>query len=777
MHAFEIESVEPVTRATGADWLLDVKVTPNRAHDCLSHRGIARELGTLLDIKVKEDATLSVHPLPRVSIGKPERQLAVEVADQKLCRRYVGRVMEQIEVRQSPDWLADALAAIAQKSINNVVDVANFVMFHLGQPLHAFDADMLRGGDDAPTITVRHAEKGEMMTTLDKKELTLTEDDLILSDGTQVLGLAGVKGGASSGITMATKHIVLEAANFAPTPIRRGAQRHGLRTDASCRFENDLAAELAEEAMELFTRLLLVTAKTDKTKVGPLVDWYPRPRKPYMVGFRVADVKNVLGVEIPEKDIVAILHRLQLPWKKVSPLEEVLKLAPKQVGKPFNKKAQISFDAPESFDCSSLTGYLFAQGGVAIPRMSIDQYFFGSAVDLREMQAGDLIFSNTHDGGDVKFYSEEWMPGHKVKEGLDHVGLYVGGGKLMHTSRHNSQGSVIIEKLKDAPLFQDVIGIRRMVTDTDERFVVTVPPLRLDLRRKEDIIEEIGRLYGYEQLPAVQPTEVIVAPELNSSVVQLEKLRDALVGAEFSEVYLYAFVPEGEVALANPLASDHAYLRCGLIKGVGEAVVENLKYQDEVRIFETGHAFMHDTPTNQSQGVTGETNRLAIGMGTKRKLKPGELFYEMKGVVDLLGEVLRVPLTIGDDYFITSGETRVGWAGPDGLAEFQLDALETLSPARVQYSPIARFPAIARDIALFVASETKVGDVLETLLAAAGPLVAQSRLFDTFEKEGRKSLAFRLVFQSKERTLQDAEVNEVMKLVSAAVVERGWQVR
>ena len=780
MHAFEVESVEAISRASGPDWILDVKVTPNRAHDCLSHRGIAYELASLLDTAIDEQGALPVKPLPRIAVGKPERTLTVTVEDPKLCRRYMGRVMENIIVQESPDWLQEALRAIGQRPINNIVDVANFVMFHIGQPLHAFDADELADGTHAPSIIARYAREGEIMTTLDEKHLTLTADDFVLADGVSVLGVAGVKGGMHSGVHPTTTNLILESACFAPAPLRRSAQRVGIRTDASVRFENDISPALAAEAMDLFTKLLLATAKTDKTKVGPVVDWYPRQRKPYVVGFRAADVRNILGVEVNDAEIGELLTRLHLPWKKVSPVEEVLKLAPKLLGKPYmGYGVQISYDAPEKFDCSSLTAWLYAQAGVAIPRMTIDQLFFGTPVEEKEMQPGDIIFSNTHDGGDVKYYTLEWMPGLKLKEGVDHCALYLGAGKIMHASRHNTkdglQGSVIIEKLKEAELFQDIVGIRRMVADTDDRYVVTVPELRLDLRRKEDVVEEIGRLWGYERLAPVQPREVLLAPVPNPELQLADRLRDALIGAGFSETYLLALGNEGELELANALASDQAHLRCSLMPGMKHAVEENLKYQDEVKLFEIGHAFLKENET--SEMPSGETTRLALGIGTKRKLKQGELFFELKGVLELLAQELHLNFNVSDDHFIWADTTRVGWLGTDGSAELQLEPLLALTNKPVQYVPIGRYPAITRDIALFVPTEAKVADVLATILAAAGPLVVRSSLFDIFEKEGKKSLGFRLVFQSKERTLQDVEVNERMSKVNNAVAEKGWTVR
>ncbi|MBI5138793.1 MAG: C40 family peptidase [Candidatus Vogelbacteria bacterium] len=766
-HSFEIESIEPLTFASGSDSLIDVKVLPNRAHDCLSHLGVAREVGILTGLEVEAELVIPTKPLPRVSVGKTVRGLNIEIEENKLCKRYVGRMIEGVEVKESPEWLKERLISVGQRPINNIVDAANFVMLHMGQPLHAFDADKMHMGDKAPSIFIRRAEEGDIMKTLDNKDAKLSEEDLVIADGESILAIAGVKGGIKAAVDENTKNIVLESANFAPTGIRRTSQRIGIRTDASHRFENEIDASLAGDAMEIFVKLVLLTAKTDRTKVSEIVDRYARPRKVFVSGFSTRDIYKVLGEKIDESTIEALLNRLGLKWKKVNTLEHVLGLGPKQVGKPHNETAQISYDAPESFDCSSLTAWLYSESGVAIPRMTIDQYFFGTPVDIKDILPGDLVFSNTHDGGDVKYYSVEWMKGLKVKEGIDHVGLYLGQGKILHSSRHTNDKAVIVEKLKDSDLFKDIVGVRRIVDKEDERYRVEIPLLRLDLRRMEDLVEEIGRLYGYEKIVATPPTEVVKASATNKLKRFANSITDILVGAGYSEVYLYSYTDKGHFELANPLAPEKAYMRDNLRDGLMRAVSENLKYQDDVKIFEIGKVFLPDS----------EKLHMALAFSSKRKFKQGEQLSELKGVLELLERTLRYQFIVSEDLKIMTAGIEVGNLDLDGIIEIDLEALLTIEPARVSYNQIGRFPSIIRDIAILVPEHTSVGDVQSLILANSGSLVQSSWLFDTFSKEGKKSLGFRIVFQSKERTLSDSEVNLIMEKVSAAVTAKGWSVR
>src|SRR3989344_4100921 len=299
-HAFEIESVE--------NDVLDVKVTPNRGHDCLSHRGIAKEISAILNIPMKSD------PL-RDAASLVPKTVSVSVAiDTPLCARYIAGFIRGVKVGPSPDWLRAHLESIDQKSINNVVDAANFIMFNLGQPLHAFDASKLKEKGGQYSISIRTAGKGEKITTLDGKEFSLSESMLVITDGNsdKAIGIAGVKGGKSAEVSEATTEIILESANFDGVSVRKTAQALKLRTDASQRFEQGISPELAVYGMQAVADLILKVAGGES--VG-FADEYPTPQEKKQVSVSVVQVNEILGTALGEKDIADTLARLGLPFE------------------------------------------------------------------------------------------------------------------------------------------------------------------------------------------------------------------------------------------------------------------------------------------------------------------------------------------------------------------------------------------------------------------------------------------------------------------------------
>src|SRR3984885_15427805 len=229
-----IDSVEE----TPAGPVLDAEITSNRP-DCLGHYGIAREVATIYRLPLKP-----VQPKLKEIAEKTVDAARVNIEAPELCGRFTARVMRGVKVQPSPDWLRQRLEAIGQNSINNVVDVTNYVMFELGHPLHAYDLDKLSGGK----IVARRARAGEKMRTLDGAERTLTKDMCVIADGARAVGIAGVMGGAESEIGFASRNLLLEAAWFDPVSVRRASKALGLRTEASYRFERGADPEMAEKA-------------------------------------------------------------------------------------------------------------------------------------------------------------------------------------------------------------------------------------------------------------------------------------------------------------------------------------------------------------------------------------------------------------------------------------------------------------------------------------------------------------------------------------------------
>ncbi|MEX0917309.1 MAG: phenylalanine--tRNA ligase subunit beta [Candidatus Paceibacterota bacterium] len=299
-HAFEIEGIENKPARVGGevgDTVIDVDVLPNRAHDALSHRGIARELATLLDVTLKED------PFGREAKGFPESNtITASVSARDLTRRYQTLVIKGVEVGESPEWLKRKLEILGQRSINNIVDATNYVMLDIGQPLHAFDLKEV--GDE---ILVRRAEKDEKIVLLDGEERILTEDTLVIANRERALGIAGIKGGEYSSVTEKTVDIVLEAANFDPVATRKTSQALKLRTEASSRFENDPSPELTAYALREAAELIKEIAGGE---VEGQTDFYPHPEENPEVGVVVSKANDALGTTLSKEEIIALLNRL-----------------------------------------------------------------------------------------------------------------------------------------------------------------------------------------------------------------------------------------------------------------------------------------------------------------------------------------------------------------------------------------------------------------------------------------------------------------------------------
>jgi phenylalanyl-tRNA synthetase beta chain len=254
-HAFEIDGVEEKggLSAQAGDDILDIKITPNRGHDALSHRGIAKEVSAILKMPLKA----AIDPMgkdfaDRFAQAPRTDAVSITLEDPALSSRYIAAYIKGVKVGPSPEWLKSGLEAIGQRSINNIVDATNLVMFNLGQPMHAFDAGKLGQKDGKYHIVVRRARAGEKLLALDQKEYALDESTLVIADGNrdEAVGIAGIKGGTPAGITEATTDLILEAANFNGAATRKSSQALKLRTDASARFEQGLSPELCSYAME-----------------------------------------------------------------------------------------------------------------------------------------------------------------------------------------------------------------------------------------------------------------------------------------------------------------------------------------------------------------------------------------------------------------------------------------------------------------------------------------------------------------------------------------------
>jgi phenylalanyl-tRNA synthetase beta chain len=296
LHFAEVEKVEKI----GKDFSLDIDVRPNRAGDCLSHNGVAREISAILDFKLK----IQNQKIKESNKIKVKDLASVQLLGKGHCLRYAARVVEGVKVEQSSKEIQERLISCGLRPINNIVDVANYVMLETGQPLHVFDGDKIGG----KKIIVRFAREGEKITTLDGQKVNLNENILVIADEQKPMAIAGIKGGQDPEVDGKTKTIVIEAANFNSKIIREASQKINLRTDASIRFEHGLDPNLAEEAVLKAAYLIQKTAGGKIAK--GMIDIYPKKVLSKLIKLDLAYVKSLLGIEILSDQIKNILEGL-----------------------------------------------------------------------------------------------------------------------------------------------------------------------------------------------------------------------------------------------------------------------------------------------------------------------------------------------------------------------------------------------------------------------------------------------------------------------------------
>lgn len=658
MRAFEISDVFKIkNQKSNLDFLLDIDVLPNRAPDCFSHLGIAREICAILNLKF----TPPKFKLKEIK-EKSKDFIKISVKNKEDCLRYTARVIKNVKIGPSPEKIKERLKILGLNSINNVVDILNYVMLETGQPLHAFDLDKIEGRE----IIVRKARNGEKIETLDGKKYILTNKILIIADKKDPLAIAGIKGGKKAEITSKTKNIVIESANFNPLSIRKARQILNLQTDASLRFEHGIDINLTEKAIDRAVYLI----------------------KKYCEG------------EILE-------GKLDLIFQKYLP-----------------KILRLNFEKLEKL-C-----------GIKIPKNEI----------LR-----------------------------------------------------------IFKKLEFEILKKDNKGIS-----------LKIPTFRKDIEIEEDLIEEVVRIWGLEKIPEKLPSFLLLPPERNDNIFWENTIKDFLKEMKFVEVYNYSFFGEAEfklfpsekiIEVKNPQSEKFKYLRCSLIPNLLKNIKENLKYFDEVKIFELGKIFLKEKDKILEK-------RMLSGVLVEKRAKKEDLFYEGKGVLDSLFEKLGIPQHFYDEYEVSPQDSPFSLWNLNNCAEIKIDneeigflgeinkkilekfdisenvivfdidfeKLQKKALEEVEYRPISSFPAAIRDIAILVPTETKVIELLNVINSVGGELIRDVDLFDLYEgeplPEGKKNVAFHIIYQAKDRTLTSKEIDELhQKIIKAIEKNPNWEVR
>ncbi|MCF8714536.1 phenylalanine--tRNA ligase subunit beta [Joostella atrarenae] len=309
------ESLEPGTLCAELfkvenDVVFEIGLTPNRA-DAMSHHGVARDLKAgLLQKEISQE--LITPSVSSFHVDNRTLRMEVDVKDKELCPRYCGISISGVKVQESPDWIKNRLKAIGITPKNNIVDITNYVLHELGQPLHAFDANKISGNK----VVVKTLEKGTKFTTLDEVERELHEDDLMICDADKPLCIAGVLGGENSGVTENTTNIFLESAYFNPVSVRKTAKRHNLNTDASFRFERGI--DINNTRYALLRAALLIKEVAGGTISSDAEDFYPKKFEDFQVFLTFEKVNSLIGQNIPTDTIKSILSSLEIKINNVT---------------------------------------------------------------------------------------------------------------------------------------------------------------------------------------------------------------------------------------------------------------------------------------------------------------------------------------------------------------------------------------------------------------------------------------------------------------------------
>lgn len=553
--------------------ILDIKTPANR-WDYLSGVGVARELAAFDDL-----SQTCIEPATKQYTYKDIEE--VDVKARGGCRRFVSAHLRLKNDVQTPAWIVDNLEANGFVSHSPVVDITNFVMLETGQPSHAYDLKKL-----TTPLTVRAAEAGEKFAAINGKEILLSSEDVIVADARGPIGLAGVMGGANTEISSDTTEIILEAANWDKTSTRRSSLRHGLRTEASARFERGLPLPLSQMA---FGRLLQLLEDICVAEVisGPFDQLYAWPWRRFL-GLRMRRAEKIIGTSIDEKMMVAHFERLGFRAEHFSLTNELRS----HLGKPYIWGANFRAHRETGFDCSYLVDRIYSKLGVQVGHTALGQFHHGQPVELDQLKPGDVLFiEGKIEKSVTDHYYTTSQTGEKTKHTLKtplavgHNGIYIGGGKVIQASQYQRQDSNWIKREVGGVIETDVrefvddagyLGARRYVASFNHLIAIEVPWWRTDITQEIDLIEEVGKAVGYQDLGHRLPQQPVMPSAAQSLLLDQMQLRQSLVSHGLTEISTYSFVSAREadairldigrlLPVANPRSPEQAFLRSTLL--------------------------------------------------------------------------------------------------------------------------------------------------------------------------------------------------------------------
>lgn len=631
------------------DSVLDIDILPNRP-DCLSVMGIAREVSAITGKKL---TIPSWHP--EEIGGDINDYVSVKIDAPSHCNRYTARLVKDVTIGESPRWLKNSIEKLGIRSINNVVDITNYVMFDRGQPLHAFNYQSIEG----KSIIIRLAGEGEKMVTLDGEERTLDKTDLVIADKKKPLALAGIMGGLSSEITMETNSVLLESAYFFPLPIRRSSKKLGLMSDSSFRFERGVdpggnIIEALNEAAQLIAEI------TGGKVVKGLIDKEIKTLSPSSFIWRPSVTNKLLGTNIKKDTMVNHLNALDI---KVEP------------------------------------------------------------------------------------------------------------------------------------------------TKNDTELLVSPPSYRVDLKGEAELTEEIARFYGYDKVAPTLPKTCLSTVKRTREMTIEDRIKNFLVNTGFLEVINYSFVSldsltpfsikenEKITKIINPLTEEQSVMRFSLIPSLIENLKYNINYRNyDLKLFEINTVFSEN---RKGANHLDEGKRIAGLWSGMRYHESWNLskdkvdFYDVKGIVENLLEELNIGeytftqksdisyIHPGKRAAILINNKEIGCLGeihpnllyesgikqPVFIFDFDLKLLQENALERKRFKNLPRYPYISRDIAVLVDENLPAQELINYILESRDENIENVEIFDLYKGNGipcgKKSVAYRVRYQSRERTLVDEEVNKL----------------
>lgn len=621
------------------DTVVEFEITPNRP-DCLSIVGMAREIAASFNEKL--------NPVNLMDTKEIENKSSLNInINSENCRRYSASIVKNVKIEESDRKIQNYLLNSGIRPVNNIVDLTNFLMLELGQPLHAFDLDKLEGN-----ISIRNAFEGEKVVTLDDVERILSSEDMLICDDVKPIAIAGVMGLKNSEIDENTKNIFIESAYFTKKAIKSTSKRLGLKSEASIRYEKGLTSE---HTMNVLSRFLYLLEKNIECKIDSVFDVNNEKIVTKIIEFNPNLVKKLLGVEIRNSEIINYLNLLEINTE---------------------------------------------------------------------------IENNT--------------------------------------------------------------------------IICTIPYFRTDLAIQEDIVEEIGRLYGFSNL---KPTPILAPNTIGRKSrkrILEDKIKNILLNLGLYEITTYSFIggniigkakmsTQNTVKILNPLGEEFSIMRKSLIPNVIDVLAKNLNYKNEnLLVYELGNTFHNIT----NDKVPVEKKKLVIGCYGKYD------FYYIKDIVVNLFNILNIKdlefkKNSSIDYFhpgvsadILVNEEKIGEIGQISydvcknfsikknifVCEIDLEKIRDKVSLIKIYEPLIKYPAVKRDLAIIVDKDVDSGSIEKIFRDNSSNILKDVELFDIYTgnqiENSKKSMAYKLTFQSQDKTLVDEDINCVIDRMLSDLKEK-----